>query len=171
MQPAKVSFEESDAAYADALPDMLTGEYYTRVVTLLYKAKHTGNAAYTEKLTAAKAEIDGIRRKIKTLNEDIDALPAPDKISLSDRSAVLAAAKTYDSLSEYDRALVVGAESLTAAKAKVDTQFRTLVLAVSLSAAAVVLVLFIVLRIRHRMTRHRREMDELAAMYENEDAE
>ena len=98
VQPAKVSFEESDAAYVDALPDTLTGEYYTRVVTLLYKAKHTGNAAYTEKLTAAKAEIDGIRRKIKTLNEDIDAMPAPDKLSLSDRSAVLAAAKTYDSL-------------------------------------------------------------------------
>ena len=58
-----------------------------------------------------------------------------------------------------------------AAKAKVDTLFRTLVLAVSLSAAAVVLVLFIVLRIRHRMTRRRREMDELAAMYENEDTE
>lgn len=171
MQPAKVSFEESDAAYADALPDTLTGEYYTRVVTLLYKAKHTGNAAYTEKLTSAKAEIDGIRHKIKSLNEDIDAMPAPDKLSLSDRGTVLAAAKTYDSLSEYDRALVVGAESLTAAKAKVDTQFRTLVLAVSLSAAAVVLVLFIVLRIRHRITKRRREMDELAAMYENEDAE
>lgn len=98
-------------------------------------------------------------------------MPAPDKLSLSDRSAVLAAAKTYDSLSEYDRALVVGAESLTAAKAKVDTLFRTLVLAVSLSAAAVVLVLFIVLRIRYRMTRRRREMDELAAIYKNEDAE
>ena len=76
MQPAKVSFEESDAAYVDALPDMLTGEYYTRVVTLLYKVKCTGNTAYAEKLTSAKAEIDGIRRKIKSLNEDIDAMPA-----------------------------------------------------------------------------------------------
>ena len=98
-------------------------------------------------------------------------MPAPDKLSLSDRSSVLAAAKAYGSLSEYDKTLVVGAESLAAAKAKVDTLFRTLVLAVSLSAAAVVLVLFIVLRIRHRMTRRRREMDELAAMYENEDTE
>ena len=171
MQPAKVSFEESDAAYVDALPDMLTGEYYTRVVTLLYKVKCTGNTAYAEKLTSAKAEIDGIRRKIKSLNEDIDAMPAPDKLSLSDRGSVLAAAKAYGSLSEYDKTLVVGAESLAAAKAKIDTLFRTLVLAVSLSAAAVVLVLFIVLRIRHRMTRRRREMDELAAMYENEDTE
>ena len=171
MQPAKVSFEESDASYVDALPDMLTGEYYTRVVTLLYKVKCTGNTAYAEKLTSAKAEIDGIRRKIKSLNEDIDAMPAPDKLSLSDRGSVLAAAKAYGSLSEYDKTLVVGAESLAAAKAKVDTLFRTLVLAVSLSAAAVVLVLFIVLRIRHRMTRRRREMDELAAMYENEDTE
>ena len=171
MQPAKVSFEESDAAYVDALPDMLTGEYYTRVVTLLYKVKCTGNTAYAEKLTSAKAEIDGIRRKIKSLNEDIDAMPAPDKLSLSDRGSVLAAAKAYGSLSEYDKTLVVGTESLAAAKAKVDTLFRTLVLAVSLSAAAVVLVLFIVLRIRHRMTRRRREMDELAAMYENEDTE
>lgn len=169
-------FTEADRAATDSLPDNLTTEYRARVLRLYSKIQNCfdfeGKDAYAEKLRAAKETIDGIQREIDALNSEIKEKLYPfDDISLSDKGAVDDIYARALALSEYDRTKIERFEDVVRAKTQVDNAQRAVIIGVSLTFICAALTVGLVLGIRARRRRKVREMEELAALYENEDDE
>ena len=79
--------------------------------------------------------------------------------------------KRYNALSEYDRANIERWEDVVKTKTKLDNIVRAIVISVVLFVLAVGLTVFIIIRIRRRKMKKTLEMEELAAMYNDEDDE
>lgn len=169
-------FTDSDRAMVDSLPEKLTTEQYVLVVTLLDKLERSedfdGKDAYLRKLVSAKEQIAAVQAEIDSLNDDIKAELYPfDKITLKDRGKVNKIVKRYNALSEYDRAKIERWEDVVKTKTKLDNIVRAIVISVVLFVLAVGLTVFIIIRIRRRKMKKTLEMEELAAMYKDEDDE
>lgn len=168
-------FADSDMKKADSLPDILTTEYYISVTTLLYKLNASGDSdginIYREKLEKAKADILEIKNKIAELNRDISLLPAPSALSRDDRQAIESIAERYNALDDYDKQFVSDYDSVEILLIHINTARRTVFLTISLIICAAVVSSLLTLRIKRRISKKAREMDELASMYESEDDE
>lgn len=168
-----LSFSLSDRAAADALPERLTTEQYVIVTTLLDKLRQSedfdGRELYLDKLTAAKRAIAEIQAEIDALNSDIKEKLYPfDNIGLKDKKTVDDIVARYTALSEYDRAKIERWEDVVKTKTKLDNLVRGILIGIALSVIAAVTAVFLFRRIRKRRHRKEREMEELAAEYENE---
>ena len=172
--PQKSIFSAEDMKAAEQLPEKLTTEQYVIVTTLLEKLNNTddftGKDEYLRKLTSAKAEIKLIQDEIDSLNAEIlNKLYPFDEITLSDKKTVDEIVKRYNALSEYDRAKITGSGDIIKTKTKLDNMLRGIIIAVGLCVLAIILGIILVLRIRRRRCRKAREMEELSAMYEDEE--
>ena len=171
---ALLYFSPSDIKAADSLPENLTTEQYVIVTTLLDKLNGSEDFlekdVYLKKLSEAKARIAEIQKEIDDINSDVKGKLYPfDKISLSDKKTVDDIVSRYNALSEYDREKIERYEDVIKTKTKLDNLQRGIIISVSLSAAAIALTVLLVLRIRKRRRRKADEMEELAAMYKDED--
>ena len=169
-----VAFTAEDRQAADSLPSPLTTEQYVTVVKLLAALEQSenfdGKEIYREKLTAAKAEIDGIRAEIDALNADILKQLYPfESLSLWDKGTVDRLTERYEALSPYDRQKVANWDDVVKSKTKIDNQLRAVIIAAVLAAAAIVLTVVLVKRFRKRLHRRERELEELAASYTDEE--
>ena len=167
-------FSESDRQAVEQLPTQLTTEQYVIVTTLLDKIQHCeefeGKKEYTDRLVEAKKEIAAIQEEIDRINADIKEKLYPfDAISLKDRKTIEEIAARYDKLSEYDQTKIERWEDVIKTKTKIDNYLRGIFIGIGCCILAAVIAFFLVRRIRRRRRRKVQEMEELAALYENED--
>lgn len=163
-------FAPSDRETVDSLPARLTTEQYYTVISLLEKLKQSddfeGKESYLKKLTAAKEEIEKIQKEIDSLNADILKKLYPfDKISLKDKKAVDGIFKRYNALSGYDKTKVENREDIIKTRTKIYNRLRAYIIAAVSVAVILALCALVIIRIRRRKNRKKREMEELAAMY------
>ena len=163
-------FAPSDRETVDSLPARLTTEQYYTVIALLEKLKQSddfeGKESYLKKLTAAKEEIEKIQKEIDSLNADILKKLYPfDKISLKDKKAVDDIVKRYNALSDYDKTKIENREDIIKTKTKIYNRLRAYIIAAVSVAVMLSLGTLVFVRIRRRKNRKIREMEELAAMY------
>lgn len=171
---AVLYFSESDRAEADALPTVLSSEYYVRVTALLDKIERCedfeGIEFYREKLLAAKAAISEIEKEIDGINTEIKEKLYPfENISLKDKSTVDGLFERYRKLSDFDKAKIERWEDVVKAKTRIDNTLRGIVIGAVLALAAAAVGVFLGFRIRKRIFRRKREMEELAAMFSDEE--
>ena len=169
-------FTEADRAATDSLPKVLTTEYRAKVLRLYSRIQNCfdfeGKETYAEKLRAAKETIDRLQREIDALNAEIKEKLYPfESISLSDKRTVDDIYARALALSEYDRTKIERFSDVVRAKTQVDNTLRAVIIGISLTALCAALTVSLVLGIRARRRRRAREMDELAALYENEDSD
>lgn len=169
-----LSFTAADRAAVDELPQPLTTEQYVTVTTLLDKLEcceaFDGREDYITRLTSAKAEIAAIQAEIDSINEDIrDQLYPFDELSLGDKGKIDAIVYRYNALSEYDRAKIARWEDVVKSKTKVDNLLRALIIGAVCAVVLAVTAVLLVRRIRRRKNRHKTEMEQLAAMYNDSD--
>ena len=169
-------FTEADRAATDSLPKVLTTEYRAKVLRLYSRIQNcfdfVGKETYAEKLRAAKETIDRLQREIDALNAEIKEKLYPfESISLSDKGTVDDIYARALALSEYDRTKIERFSDVVRAKTQVDNTLRAVIIGISLTALCAALTVSLVLGIRARRRRRAREMDELAALYENEDSD
>ena len=163
-------FAPSDRKTVDSLPARLTTEQYYTVIALLEKLNRSddfeGKENYLKKLTAAKEEIEKIQKEIDSLNADILKKLYPfDKISLKDKKTVDGIFKRYNALSDYDKTKVENREDIIKTKTKIYNRLRAYIIAAVSVAVILALGTLVFVRIRRRKNRKIREMEELAAMY------
>lgn len=167
-------FAPSDRKAVDLLPARLTTEQYFTVIALLEKLNRSddfeGKENYLKKLTAAKEEIAKIQKEIDSLNADILKKLYPyDKISLKDKKAVDDIVKRYNALSDYDKTKIENREDIIKTKTKIYNRLRAYIIAAVSVAVILALGTLVFVRIRRRKHRKTREMEELAAMFEEEE--
>ena len=163
-------FAPSDKRAVDSLPARLTTEQYYTVIALLEKLNRSddfeGKENYLKKLTAAKEEIEKIQKEIDSLNADILKKLYPfDKISLKDKKTVDGIFKRYNALSDYDKTKIENREDIIKTKTKIYNRLRAYIIAAVSVAVILALGTLVFVRIRRRKNRKIREMEELAAMY------
>lgn len=163
-------FAPSDRKAVDLLPARLTTEHYFTVIALLEKLNRSddfeGKENYLKKLTAAKEEIAKIQKEIDSLNADILKKLYPyDKISLTDKKAVDDIVKRYNALSDYDKTKIENREDIIKTKTKIYNRLRACIIAAVSVAVILSLGTLVFVRIRRRKNKKIREMEELAAMY------
>lgn len=169
-------FSSSDRQEVEGLPERLSTEQYVTVTKLLYKLENSedfeGKETYRHILQAAKASIEAIQAEIDAINAEIREKLYPfDSISLGDKKTVDGIAARYDALCEYDRAKIDSWEDVVKTKTKIDNLLRGIAVAVGLLAVAGAAAVFVVLHVRKRRRSKRLAMEELAALYEDEDNE
>lgn len=169
-------FTLSDRKAVDDLPEKLSTEYYVQVTTLLDKLLQSEDfetkEQYLEKLTAAKDEISGIQAEIDSINAEIKEKLYPfEGISLKDKKTVDKIVERYQALSAYDQEKILRWEDVIKTKTKIDNVLRGLIIGAVLVVIAAVLTVFLVRSIRKKRRKKEMEMDELAALYENEQDE
>ena len=135
-------FQEDDWKAYQELPETMTTEYETQVIRLLDKLQSSKNKdEYPDVLSGLekkKAEIQEIQKKIESINTQIlDSLYPFEHIGFGDKGTVDSILDQIDQLSEYDKNQVLGYQDVLRAKAQIDTQIRSLVLAVCAGAAAI----------------------------------
>lgn len=167
-------FSESDRQAVDELPEKLTTEQYVQVITLLDKLNQSesfeGKELYRQRLILAKEEIAMVQAEIDSINGEIlEKLYPFEDISLKDKKTVDNIVAKYEALSVYDREKIERWEDVIKTKTKLDNILRGIVIAAVLCIITVVTAIFLVRRIRKRRRYHEAEMEELAALYENED--
>ena len=172
-EAALLYFTESDRQAVDELPDNLTTEQYVPVTTLLDKLHQAEDFAqkelYLQKLNDAKEKIAAIQAEIDSLNAEIlDKLYPFEHISLKDKKTVDSIVSRYEALSGYDQTKIARWEDVIKTKTQIDNLLRGIVIAAVLCVVTVLLAAFLIRRIRKKRRRKELEMEELAALYENE---
>ena len=90
-------------------------------------------------------------------------------MSLGDKGKIDAIVYRYNALSEYDRAKIARWEDVVKSKTKVDNLLRALIIGAVCVLVLVLVTVLLVRRIRRRKNRHKTEMEQLAAMYNDSD--
>ncbi len=171
-----VVFTDDDKNAVNQLPEDITTNDYVTVTTLLDKLEKSGDfdgkEEYHRKLEKAKKDIEEIQNKIDSLNSEIkeDLYPF-EELSLKDKKTVDRIVKTYDSLSEPDRAEILSYEDVIRAKTKIDNKLRGMIISVLLLIILVIISFFLIRRICIRRHRKEEEMSELENLYDGEDRE
>lgn len=170
----KVVFSEADCRAADGLPEKLSTEQYVLVTTLLEKLENSedfdGKEEYLSRLTVAKNEINRLQEEIDSINAEIRKNLYPfEKLTLRDKKKVDGVVRRYEALSDYDRKKIERYEDVIKAKTKIDNELRAVIIGTAAFAAAVLIFACLVLRIRKRRRRKELEMEELAALYKDEE--
>lgn len=166
-------FSNTDRETVDSLPQKLTTEHYVTVTALLDKLLRSeefdGKDRYLEKLSAAKKEIASIQSEIDSLNADIREKLYPfDGITLKDRKTVNGIVARYNALSDYDKSKIERFDDVIKTAVKLDNLAGAIVIGAVLSVVAAVTAFFLVRRNLKRRRKKQREMEELAALYEDE---
>ncbi len=167
-------FSEEDKRMAEELPENLTTAQYVTVTTLLDKLRRCGEfegkEGYLQKLTGAKEKIEAIQGEIDSINQDIiEKLYPFEDISLANKETVDEIVARCQALSPEDQKKIEGWEDVVKTKTKVEDQLRGVIIGAALCVVLVVTTFFLVRRLRKRRRKKEREMEELAARYEDEE--
>ncbi|MCB5713262.1 prenyltransferase/squalene oxidase repeat-containing protein [Lactonifactor longoviformis] len=150
-----VPFSSEDAKKVTELPDSITTESYTLVVSLLDKWNKSENKdAYAEEkeiLEKKKAEIEAIQEEIDAINQEvIDKLYPVDRISLKEKETVKSIVARCKKLSEYDQKQIQQYEDIQRAETMIRNRTTAVWLGAVLGILAVILIIFVVLHMKKR---------------------
>ena len=137
------------------LPDSITTESYTLVVSLLDKWNKSENKdAYAEEkeiLEKKKAEIEAIQEEIDAINQEvIDKLYPVDRISLKEKETVKSIVARCKKLSEYDQKQIQQYEDIQRAETMIRNRTTAVWLGAVLGILAVILIIFVVLHMKKK---------------------
>ena len=169
-----IYFSDADRRSADSLPEKLTTEQYVQVTTLVDKLRQCEDfdekELYLQKLISAEEAIKAVQDEIDALNTEITEKLYPfENISLKDKKTVDGIVLRYEALSEYDRSKIIRWEDVIKTKTQIDNILRGIVIAIVLCIFTVFIAFFLVRRIHKKRRKRELEMEQLAALYEDED--
>lgn len=152
---ANAPFSSEDAKKVAELPEPITTESYTLVVSLLDKWNKSENkdtyAEEKEILEKKKAEIEAIQDEIDAINQEvIDKLYPVDRISLKDKETVKSIAARCKKLSEYDQKQIQQYEDIQRAETMIRNRTTAVWIGAVLGILAVILIIFVVLHMKKR---------------------
>lgn len=167
-------FTESDCMAVEQLPKPLTTKQYVKVVKLLDKLQQTkeldNRAYYLEQLVQAKSKIEQIQSEIDSLNQEImNQLYPFEKMSVAQKKIIDDIEKRYRHLSRYDQGKIQHWEDVKKTAVKVNNLIRAIWISVILILSVLIVLAFWIKRIQNRRKRKYQDMEELYAMYEEEE--
>lgn len=154
------TFGESDVKAYEELPEPVTTEQYTAVVSLLEKLEQSGDAdqyaEIEEGLKEKREQIEEIRKEIEAINAEVlEKLYPLERISLSDKKEVESILERIGNLEPYDRQQVLRYEDIQRAAVQVENQQRAVWIGAACGAAAILAAAAVILRIRRRRANRR----------------
>ncbi|MCK9478583.1 MAG: terpene cyclase/mutase family protein [Firmicutes bacterium] len=150
-----IVFTQADVEGVNKLPAALTTEYYTEVLSLIYKLENSEDfdkkSEFLERLYSAKGEIASIRTEIDNINADvIEQLYPFDKITLWDKGKVDSIVARYNKLSDYDKQKILRVDDILKTKTQVDNLLRAIIIWSLVVLLIITLSLIVSIRIKKR---------------------
>lgn len=162
---------QDDILFIEKPLESMTMTDYIQAVTIKDKLENTDDinlkSDYKGKINEIISYIEKIKNEISSLNNDIYSCIYPiDEVNLFDKKEIDELISRYDKLNEIDKNNITYYDDLLAAKAKADTDMRTVIITVILIVVAVIGAAVILTKIRLRKKRN--SMEALEELYKDE---
>lgn len=150
-----IVFSQEDMERVNKLPAVLTTEYYTEVLSLIYKLEKSedfeNKNELLNKLYSAKDTITAIRTEIDSINDDVlEQLYPFDKITVWDKGKVDSIVTRYNKLSDYDKQKILRVDDILKTKTQVDNLLRAIIIWSLVVLLIVALSIIVTMRIKKR---------------------
>ena len=165
-------FTESDRECADGLPERVTLAQRTTIQRLFYKVQNCpdfeGKEAYKALLEEKMGQIEEREREVDALNAGIaEKLYPLDSLTLGDLKTVEELMARYEALCAEERAFVKNSGDLERAVTRLTGLRRSVF--IGIGAGVLLLGILAFWGIRRRLTGKKREMEQLSALFREEE--
>lgn len=167
-------FTESDRECADGLPERVTLAQRTTIQRLFYKVQNCpdfeGKEAYKALLEEKMGQIEEREREVDALNAGIaEKLYPLDSLTLGDLKTVEELMARYEALCAEERAFVKNSGDLERAVTRLTGLRRSVFIGIGAGAGVLLLGILAFWGIRRRLTGKKREMEQLSALFREEE--
>lgn len=167
-------FTEADRECADGLPERVTLAQRTTIQRLFYKVQNCpdfeGKEAYKVLLEEKMGQIEEREREVDALNAGIaEKLYPLDSLTLADLKTVEELMARYEALCAEERAFVKNSGDLERAVTRLTGLRRSVFIGIGAGAGVLLLGILAFWGIRRRLTGKKREMEQLSALFREEE--
>ena len=167
-------FTEADRECADGLPERVTLAQRTTIQRLFYKVQNCpdfeGKEAYKALLEEKMEQIEEREREVDALNAGIaEKLYPLDSLTLGDLKTVEELMARYEALCAEERAFVKNSGDLERAVTRLTGLRRSVFIGIGAGAGVLLLGILAFWGIRRRLTGKKREMEQLSALFREEE--
>lgn len=167
-------FTELDRECADGLPERVTLAQRTTIQRLFYKVQNCpdfeGKEAYKALLEEKMGQIEEREREVDALNAGIaEKLYPLDSLTLGDLKTVEELMARYEALCAEERAFVKNSGDLERAVTRLTGLRRSVFIGIGAGAGVLLLGILAFWGIRRRLTGKKREMEQLSALFREEE--
>lgn len=167
-------FTEADRECADGLPERVTLAQRTTIQRLFYKVQNCpdfeGKEAYKALLEEKMEQIEERKREVDALNAGIaEKLYPLDSLTLGDLKTVEELMARYEALCAEERAFVKNSGDLERAVTRLTGLRRSVFIGIGAGAGVLLLGILAFWGIRRRLTGKKREMEQLSALFREEE--
>ncbi len=167
-------FTELDRECADGLPERVTLAQRTTIQRLFYKVQNCpdfeGKEAYKALLEEKMGQIEEREREVDALNAGIaEKLYPLDSLTLGDLKTVEELMARYEALCAEERAFVKNSGDLERAVTRLTGLRRSVFIGIGAGAGVLLLGIWAFWGIRRRLTGKKREMEQLSALFREEE--
>ena len=167
-------FTEADRECADGLPERVTLAQRTTIQRLFYKVQNCpdfeGKEAYRALLEEKMGQIEEREREVDALNAGIaEKLYPLDSLTLGDLKTVEELMARYEALCAEERAFVKNSGDLERAVTRLTGLRRSVFIGIGAGAGVLLLGILAFWGIRRRLTGKKREMEQLSALFREEE--
>ncbi len=167
-------FTEADRECADGLPERVTLAQRTTIQRLFYKVQNCpdfeGKEAYRALLEEKMGQIEEREREVDALNAGIaEKLYPLDSLTLGDLKTVEELMARYEALCAEERTFVKNSGDLERAVTRLTGLRRSVFIGIGAGAGVLLLGILAFWGIRRRLTGKKREMEQLSALFREEE--
>ena len=167
-------FTEADRECADGLPERVTLAQRTTIQRLFYKVQNCpdfeGKEAYKALLEEKMGQIEEREREVDALNAGIaEKLYPLDSLTLADLKTVEELMARYEALCAEERAFVKNSGDLERAVTRLTGLRRSVFIGIGAGAGVLLLGILACWGIRRRLIGKKREMEQLSALFREEE--
>lgn len=167
-------FTEADRECADGLPERVTLAQRTTIQRLFYKVQNCpdfeGKEAYKALLEEKMGQIEEREREVDALNAGIaEKLYPLDSLTLADLKTVEELMARYEALCAEERAFVKNSGDLERAVTRLTGLRRSVFIGIGAGAGVLLLGILAFWGIRRRLIGKKREMEQLSALFREEE--
>lgn len=167
-------FTEADRECADGLPERVTLAQRTTIQRLFYKVQNCpdfeGKEAYKALLEEKMEQIEEREREVDALNAGIaEKLYPLDSLTLGDLKTVEELMARYEALCAEERAFVKNSGDLERAVTRLTGLRRSVFIGIGAGAGVLLLGILAFWGIRRRLTGKKWEMEQLSALFREEE--
>lgn len=167
-------FTEADRECADGLPERVTLAQRTTIQRLFYKVQNCpdfeGKEAYKALLEEKMGQIEEREREVDALNAGIaEKLYPLDSLTLGDLKTVEELMARYEALCAEERTFVKNSGDLERAVTRLTGLRRSVFIGIGAGAGVLLLGILAFWGIRRRLTGKKREMEQLSALFREEE--
>ena len=167
-------FTEADRECADGLPERVTLAQRTTIQRLFYKVQNCpdfeGKEAYRALLEEKMGQIEEREREVDALNAGIaEKLYPLDSLTLGDLKTVEELMARYEALCAEERTFVKNSGDLERAVTRLTGLRRSVFIGIGAGTGVLLLGILAFWGIRRRLTGKKREMEQLSALFREEE--